>query len=84
MLNEEILSCSICLQLLLNPVLSQCGHTFCLHCSEDLARNGFACGICHTHLPSYDLQHSHIIEVLLGFFLDNQETLEKQKYLKRR
>lgn len=74
MLNEEILSCSICLQLLMCPVLAQCGHTFCLHCSEDLAKNGFACGICHSHLPSYDLQRSSIIEKLLEDYLDNQET----------
>ena len=74
MLNEEMLSCSICLQLLLFPVLAQCGHTFCRHCSEDLARNGFACGICHSHLPSYDLQQSRIIENLLEDYLDNQET----------
>jgi hypothetical protein len=61
LINEDVLTCSICLQILLSPVQSPCGHTVCLSCSEDLAIHGFACGICHSHLPSYDLQNSHII-----------------------
>ena len=72
LLSEEILSCSICLQLLLWPAFAQCGHSFCLCCAEDLARNGFACGICHTHLPSYDLQRSPTIEKLVSEFLWGQ------------
>lgn len=77
LLNEEILSCSICLQLLLRPVLAQCGHSYCLFCSEDLAKNGYACGICHTHLPTYDLPYSHTIEKLVNEYLDKQESPER-------
>jgi hypothetical protein len=33
LLNEELLTCSICLELLLSPVLADCGHTFCLKCA---------------------------------------------------
>ena len=33
LLNEDLLTCSICLQLLLSPVLAQCGHSFCLTCA---------------------------------------------------
>ncbi|MCB1084324.1 MAG: hypothetical protein KDK61_08425 [Simkania sp.] len=48
-MDEEVLTCSVCLQLLLSPVQAQCGHPFCLSCAEDLAKNGFACAICHSH-----------------------------------
>lgn len=61
LINEDVLTCSICLQLLLSPVLAQCGHSFCRACAEDLANNGFACGICHSHQPSYDLPSSLVI-----------------------
>ena len=69
LVNEEVLSCSICLELLLSPVLAQCGHAFCLHCAEDLASHGFACGICHSHHPALDLPSSPVIETLLEDYL---------------
>ena len=61
LINEDVLTCTICLQLLLSPVLAQCGHSFCRVCAEDLANHGFACGICHSHQPSYDLPRSLVI-----------------------
>ena len=69
LVTEDILECSICLQLMLTPVLAQCGHSFCLLCAEDLATHGFACGICHTHYPTFDLPNSKVIETLLDKFL---------------
>ncbi|MCB0368874.1 MAG: hypothetical protein KDD45_05335 [Bdellovibrionales bacterium] len=33
LVNEEVLECSVCLQLMLSPVLAQCGHSFCLSCA---------------------------------------------------
>ncbi len=33
LVDEETLTCTICLQLFINPVLAQCGHAFCLGCA---------------------------------------------------
>lgn len=61
LVDDEVLTCSICLQLFMSPVLAECGHPFCLVCAEDLATYGFACGICHSHQPTYDQPGSMVI-----------------------
>lgn len=70
--SEETLSCSICLQLLLKPVLGQCGHTFCLPCAEDLALHNYACGICHSHAPTFDLKICPALEKLVSKYLQGR------------
>ena len=80
LVNEDVLTCAICLQLLLSPVLTECGHSFCLACAEDLANNGFSCGICHSHQPNFDLPNSSTIETLIEEFLLHSECEEKHGY----
>lgn len=84
LVDEEVLTCSVCLQLLLVPVLTQCGHCFCMGCAEDLAKNGFACAICHSHEPTYDLPFSSILETLLQDYLQRSEEEDRQFYLSRK
>ena len=83
LVDEEMVSCSVCLQIFLKPVLTSCGHCFCLQCSEDLAINGFPCGICHSQKPTLDLIVSEEVEKLVGIYLQQATSEEKQDYKRR-
>ena len=61
----------MCLQLLLKPVLTECGHLFCLPCAEDLAKNNYGCGICRSYEPTYDLTVNKFFQVLVPLSLSN-------------
>eukprot|EP00698_Gefionella_okellyi_P004228 TRINITY_DN13927_c0_g1_i1.p1 TRINITY_DN13927_c0_g1~~TRINITY_DN13927_c0_g1_i1.p1 ORF type:complete len:385 (+),score=47.26 TRINITY_DN13927_c0_g1_i1:64-1155(+) len=44
--------CSICLDVMQDPVALPCGHTNCLHCLQALPRNQRKCPECRSNLPS--------------------------------
>lgn len=48
--DSEKLKCPICLDLLVYPTLTTCGHSFCLHCAEDAHLNGADCVICRREI----------------------------------
>lgn len=83
LVDEDALTCAVCLQIFLKPVLTPCGHCFCLQCSEDLAINGFPCGICHSQKPSLDLIPSKQMEKLVSIYLGGAAEEEREDYRRR-
>lgn len=59
-LKEDSLSCPICLELMVRPVLTQCGHAFCLPCLDDFFLQACKdvtpakCCVCRKSLQFYD------------------------------
>lgn len=49
-LDPRSLECPVCLQLLHDPHVGRCGHTYCLRCIEDLARFDQKCPLCRRSL----------------------------------
>ncbi|GIL50818.1 hypothetical protein Vafri_6936 [Volvox africanus] len=74
--NASEFQCSICYELLLNPVVGSCGHDFCKHCIEEwkvsrqLVGQAVLCPICRAVLlPSADQS--------FGVCIRLRETIEK-------
>ncbi|CAB3401369.1 unnamed protein product [Caenorhabditis bovis] len=47
-MHDEDFSCSICLDILIEPQIIQCGHTFCRICIEECRNISDNCPYCHT------------------------------------
>lgn len=83
LLSEEALECPVCLQTLLWPVLAECGHHFCLPCAEELARHDYACGMCHSFEPSFELRVDSRFQQLVRAFLEGCAPSERLNYEQR-
>nr|XP_046251120.1 E3 ubiquitin/ISG15 ligase TRIM25-like [Scatophagus argus] len=70
--SQELLDCSICLQLLEDPVTTACGHSFCMKCLNTFwDKNGnrgrkYSCPQCrHTYYPRPVLKRNTLLASLL-------------------
>lgn len=63
-LNEEELSCPICLELMVRPVITQCGHAACLSCIDSCflmaitSKEPPKCCVCRASVEFYDYNES--------------------------
>ena len=62
----EILNCPICLETLLVPTLTECGHSFCLPCAEESLRHRGTCSLCRAPLIFDEFSPSPLIEGILS------------------
>lgn len=64
------LNCSICTNIIRNPKLLPCLHSFCQHCLEDLSRKDgvFNCPQCQTEIQ---LSHDEVESLPSNCFLEN-------------
>ncbi|XP_051755591.1 E3 ubiquitin/ISG15 ligase TRIM25-like isoform X2 [Ctenopharyngodon idella] len=53
-LSDELLQCHICLEVLIDPVTTSCGHNFCISCIEACweSGQGFLCPFCKEEFES--------------------------------
>ncbi|TNN59782.1 Tripartite motif-containing protein 16 [Liparis tanakae] len=68
----DLFDCSICLQLLNDPVTTACGHSYCLRCINDFwdepntHREGYSCPQCRqTYTPRPVLKRNILVAALL-------------------
>ncbi|KAF2457822.1 PUA-like domain-containing protein [Lineolata rhizophorae] len=65
--NNGGLDCGVCYRIMLDPVTTPCGHTFCRQCLSRTLRHNWQCPACRADLPippSLDNQASNV--VLMG------------------
>uniref|UniRef100_A0A8C6TA66 Uncharacterized protein n=1 Tax=Neogobius melanostomus TaxID=47308 RepID=A0A8C6TA66_9GOBI len=63
LLSEEELQCSICLEVLTDPVSTPCGHTFCKHCITETWRVNAPCRAQPNVTQDHCLQHNKPLEL---------------------
>ncbi|XP_041650867.1 E3 ubiquitin-protein ligase TRIM47-like [Cheilinus undulatus] len=68
--SQELLDCSICLQLLEDPVTTNCGHSYCARCINAFwdgnSNGGYSCPQCrHTSKVRPDLKRNTLLAALL-------------------
>ncbi|CAD7696982.1 unnamed protein product [Ostreobium quekettii] len=76
----EELQCSICYELLLDPVVGSCGHDFCRHCFEEWKKRSRKrnCPICRKRLPS-DLGVCGRLKDMIEKLFPNQSSIRRQQ-----
>lgn len=58
---DDDLTCSICLQTLVDPVNTKCGHTFCTRCIRNFLKLQNTCPNDRSALQTADLQPASVI-----------------------
>jgi len=62
---EEAFKCSICVDLLLEPVTTPCGHTFCRACVARWRATKAACPLCNAALPAATPAVNKVLEAAI-------------------
>ena len=58
-LKKEILEertkekCSVCLEIIVKPAVTQCGHVFCAECASELHKREVACPMCRSNIDGF-------------------------------
>ncbi|XP_062836486.1 E3 ubiquitin-protein ligase RNF125 [Anolis carolinensis] len=61
--------CSICLEVLNQPVRTQCGHVFCHSCiATSLRNNAWTCPYCRAYLPSEGMPATDITNMMKNIY----------------
>mmetsp|Transcript_2644 Transcript_2644/g.2771 ORF Transcript_2644/g.2771 Transcript_2644/m.2771 type:complete len:325 (-) Transcript_2644:367-1341(-) len=81
----EQLLCPICLEMMVNPVTTFCGHSFCEFCIfESLIFKSY-CPVCREDIRGYKNPRCILLSQLIETLLTNEEHLgEKQEYHRRK
>jgi len=79
--------CPVCRQLLLQPVTSPCGHTFCRHCLDEMMGQNNRCPTCRTvlHITPGNHPVSITIQKIIETLMPQQlaaRTAERQREVK--
>jgi hypothetical protein len=74
-LKEESVSCPICLEVMARPVVTQCGHAFCLGCIDECflqaaaAAQPLRCCVCRQELKFYDYHESKPLRTVVALYI---------------
>lgn len=71
--NEELLQCSVCLDILWKPVIPTCGHWICFWCFE---RSGNSCPLCRSDIIYRPKICTKLHEFILHYFPDNADRIK--------
>lgn len=52
LLDSERLTCPVCLEIVVRPLLLECGHSICLQCYEECSNFSLRCSTCRTDMTS--------------------------------
>lgn len=80
------LTCSICYELIFNPITLSCYHTFCLNCIDKWLRQTSKCPVCRIEFRSGNgcMMLRSIIDILLEQILNENEMAERKKLIENR
>ncbi|XP_035250088.1 LON peptidase N-terminal domain and RING finger protein 2-like [Anguilla anguilla] len=82
LLDSADMECSLCMRLFYEPVLTPCGHTFCLSCLERCLDHSPACPLCKESLSEYLATRGYKKTVLMEEILQrylSDELSERKK-----
>ena len=69
---KEYLSCPICLDYCIFPVLTECGHHYCLPCFEQAHRTSDSCCVCRASIDTVDFEPSENLKNLFERYVRTQ------------
>lgn len=76
---KKLITCPICLDLLVSPVSTLCDHVFCSCCLREALSHRTACPLCGQKVPKSSIQDVHgISDIITAFdqFIKTAESLE--------
>lgn len=83
----ESVECSVCSDIMIVPVISSCGHSFCYECCSSWFENKATCPTCRHELevpPTLNVQLKEISSHLVETLIDHGDDNEKQELISRR
>lgn len=83
----ESVECSVCSDIMIVPVISSCGHSFCYECCTSWFENKATCPTCRHELeapPTLNVQLKEISSHLVDTLIDHGDDSEKQELINRR
>lgn len=80
----EKFHCPVCLELMIHPVLTHCGHAFCLPCLEEALKHKSACSLCRKDLDYSSFSESKLIRDIVQRIASRLREEEEEEFQKRR
>ena len=62
---EDYFKCPICFDILIDPVIDKCGHTFCKKCIKNHLKNNLLCPFSKLEIGKNDLYRNLILKNIL-------------------
>ena len=83
-MKHDQISCSICYEILVGPVLLSCGHFFCLHCLDKASFRNGQCPLCRHSLDCEDYKPCKQLMTLIDKFIAyGLNEADHKNYMKR-
>ncbi|KAL4476822.1 hypothetical protein ABPG72_010659 [Tetrahymena utriculariae] len=81
---QKLLDCPICMDYLVSPVQTQCGHTYCEICLTEALLKQNICPMCKKVVPNFNFVIDTLLDGLVKQYVESYNDENKEKYTQRR
>ncbi|KAL4430083.1 hypothetical protein ABPG74_013530 [Tetrahymena malaccensis] len=81
---QKLLECPICMDYLVSPVQTQCGHTYCEICLTEALLKQNICPMCKKLVPNFNFVIDTLLDGLVKQYVESYNDDNKEKYIQRR